>query len=479
MRKLLLSIMAACTVLVTSASETITLTVNGQGATKEIAVANALRSAIEQAFGVFVSANTEILNDNLVKDEIATISSGNIQSYQEISCVNMPNGEVAATLSATVAIGKLVAYAKSHGSSAEFAGQTFAMNIKMLDLNKRNEEQALEHMLSQLRKLAPNVFDWSLKIGNPQVDGDKYKIPMQVTAISNEASDAFYKTLIGTLKSLSLSETELSHYQQIGMPTYAFEIRSYDNLNNAWRKSVRNLLSGAITVNYEPQKTWQFVLRSNYEEFLNKLGNLIRSLNSSFAIREMGASSQLHTFGERDLNNPIAFNEDPWYGGTVESVGLAILNLHQYSIRSVQKKKQTQPTIYQNNVYTHRVEVIVDQNRIASISGFEITTNLTLNPNNAATIFQIGYSYIAKGDALSEEMNQRNYTSYAEMEADAKKAQEAYKEAVSYMEKAYELNPYDISTVKALKALTFHLREEEGMMEKYNKYNALYKEMCY
>ena len=34
----------------------------------------ALRSAIEQAFGTFVSANTTILNDEVVKDEIARLA---------------------------------------------------------------------------------------------------------------------------------------------------------------------------------------------------------------------------------------------------------------------------------------------------------------------------------------------------------------------------------------------------------------------
>ena len=46
----------------------VTLVVSGEGATKEQATHVALRSAIEQAYGVFVSANTEILNDELVKD---------------------------------------------------------------------------------------------------------------------------------------------------------------------------------------------------------------------------------------------------------------------------------------------------------------------------------------------------------------------------------------------------------------------------
>ncbi|MBQ1281361.1 MAG: hypothetical protein IIY16_03855, partial [Oscillospiraceae bacterium] len=112
------------------------------GATKEEATANALRSAIEQAFGTFVSANTQILNDDIVKDEIATISSGNIQEYSELGCITLPNGHKSVSLSATVSIGNLVSYAKSKGSSAEFAGSVFAMNMKMRKLNAENEKKA-------------------------------------------------------------------------------------------------------------------------------------------------------------------------------------------------------------------------------------------------------------------------------------------------------------------------------------------------
>ena len=53
------------------------LTVSADGETKDEAIKMALRSAIEQAYGTFVSANTMLLNDELVKDEIVTISSGN------------------------------------------------------------------------------------------------------------------------------------------------------------------------------------------------------------------------------------------------------------------------------------------------------------------------------------------------------------------------------------------------------------------
>lgn len=407
MKKILFSIMAACAVFIASASEIVTLTVNGQGATKEKATANALRNAIEQTFGVFVSANTEILNDNLIKDEIATISSGNIEQYQELSCVSMPNGEVSITLSATVSIGKLIAYAKSHGSSAEFAGQAFAMNMKLQKLNQENEVQALNHMLKQLRELAPYCFDWDLSVGSPVVDGSAYLIPMQVTAKSNEASDAFYKTLLGTLGSLSLSDQEIAEYQRVGTPVYPFEIRSYNSMEKAWRPSM--VAMSRMVENNEPQKLWRFTLRIPSENLLPKIENIIRSINSSFVIIEQSSTSYSHEFRDErvyenlynevkwDIRNgnkelyeftkkrqematlkvPTMLNEANQEPQRIHSAGIAILNLRDYTIRTGKKKKQIEPTIIANKVFTHNVIVRVEGDRIATITGFEVSNKAT------------------------------------------------------------------------------------------------------
>ena len=54
---------------------------------------------------------------------------------------------------------------------------------------------------------------------------------------------------------------------------------------------------------------------------------------------------------------------------------------------------------------------------------------------------------------------------------DQKKVIEAYKPAVPVLEAAYEINPNSLPTVETLKVLTFRLRDEEGMMPKYEKYN--------
>ena len=263
-----------------SANNVVTLTVSGQGATKKEATENALRSAIEQAYGVFVSANTIILNDELVRDEIATIASGNIQKYEELSCATMPSGEMLVTLSATVAIDKLQSYAKSHGSTAEFAGQTFAMNMKMRELNKKNEQVALTNMFYHLQELAPHVFDWQLNVGEPVVNGENYEVPMCVTAMANEASASFYNTFIGTLQSLSLSENEVEEYKKIGLETHKIELRFEDK-------------GGLKGNNYcAGQNDLVVVLRNSPMAFLNCYWHFIDAVNNAFTLQRIDGNNQ-------------------------------------------------------------------------------------------------------------------------------------------------------------------------------------------
>ena len=52
----------------------VTLTASNQGESKEAARQNALRTAIEQAFGAFISSKTEIFNDQLVADQMASVA---------------------------------------------------------------------------------------------------------------------------------------------------------------------------------------------------------------------------------------------------------------------------------------------------------------------------------------------------------------------------------------------------------------------
>ena len=151
------------------ATDEITLTVSSDGPTKDDAVKNALRTAIEQAYGAFVSANATILNDELVKDEIVTVSNGSIKDYKEISSAQTANGTYSVTLSTTVSLPNLITYAKNHGSECEFAGNTFGMEMRLFEIQKENEKTALLNLNSQLRSILPNLLRWRIDIKEPRV----------------------------------------------------------------------------------------------------------------------------------------------------------------------------------------------------------------------------------------------------------------------------------------------------------------------
>lgn len=210
-------IIAATTFAKESELNEVTLTTIGTAPSKEQAVNQALRSAIEQAFGTFISANTKIVNDALTKDEIVSLSSGNIKNYEELSCATLSNGNTTVSLRATVSIQKLTTYAKSHGSQCEFAGNTFAQNMKLRELYRQNEAKAIENLLEQLELMMPYAFQYSINItGEPKEYGSSYKVPFSVAINASENSNAAMTLIRTTLSSISLPEQELLNYKSTG-----------------------------------------------------------------------------------------------------------------------------------------------------------------------------------------------------------------------------------------------------------------------
>lgn len=271
------------------ASTTVTLVTSGTGSTKDEATKNALRSAIEQTYGTFVSANTAVVNDDLVKDEIVSISTGNIQSYQEVSCEDMPNGGFDVTVKAVVSIGKLVSFAQNKGMTAELAGNTFLMNRNIALLNKKNEALALGHLREKLVLISEKgLYDFSINVGQPKGNGP-FKVRIEITAKTNKNMDAFWKTIDETLNSLNMSREECANYENLGFETfnvcYDPSIRGYMKLTD--RKEGYRLRNEVCSV-YSLEGFIELLLtasRYSYEVYDN-LGTVI----IPYLIRRNGSS---------------------------------------------------------------------------------------------------------------------------------------------------------------------------------------------
>ncbi|WP_297514112.1 hypothetical protein [Flavobacterium sp.] len=262
-----------------SDDKTVTLTVSGTGKTLEDAKLNALRSAIEQAFGTFISSKTEILNDNLVKDEIVSISSGNIQKYNIISQTEIPNNGYAITLSATVSIEKLTSFAQSKGIKVEFNGGMFGIKIKLQKLNEEAEIVSLKNLLETSYDILNNSLDFELNVvSEPKLNfNNVYSLDFLIKIKPNNNYNKFEDYIIKTVEKLSLTPSEISEYISLNKKVYTVNINEKKYTFRTMKSKilfVNFLISCQILTNsfkfYSNEKIIKFTYDELYKSILNQ-----------------------------------------------------------------------------------------------------------------------------------------------------------------------------------------------------------------
>jgi hypothetical protein len=219
------------------------VTVSG-GETKSEAIKFALRDALEQSYGAFISSNTKILNDEIYKDEIVSISSGNIKDYEIISELQLPNGFFSVTISSQVSLKSFATYMQKKGHKVSFSGSKFSMNIKLLKLNEESEKKAINNMLIVLKDLIKSCIDFKIS-GLPSApaliplrnsntmknskEEELYKVLMEVKWGLNENYKSFTEYLKESLRSISMKNSEIEEYLRLKKSTHEFFF--YDQKN--------------------------------------------------------------------------------------------------------------------------------------------------------------------------------------------------------------------------------------------------------
>ena len=209
------------------ASDEVSIVVSSDGPTKDEAIKMALRSAIEQTFGAFVSSNTTVLDDQLVNDEIVSLSSGNVKSYKILTEDILPNNRYFVTLQATICMNKLVSYINTHtsGSAVMVNMESFDMNVRMVEMNRIAEQKIVENVITQI-ELMDNLFDYSLELEDPVLrDGGPtygvfYVIKGEIFAKCNKNTQIAVDLLMNTIKQINMSAKEIKQYEKMGLPVY-------------------------------------------------------------------------------------------------------------------------------------------------------------------------------------------------------------------------------------------------------------------
>lgn len=190
----------------------------GYGKNQNEAVLDALRNALESSYGVFINSNTTIINDEIIRDEIKTIGSGNILDYQVLEKISLDN-EITVKVKSIVSISKMISLGKSNGQQINFNGNVFAKDLKLQELYEKNELHAIQQFLLQYKTYLNNAFDYKISSHSPKFNesDNKYDIEFQIRVISNSNS---LSNLILGLKLLSMNLNDAIKYKSLNKEVY-------------------------------------------------------------------------------------------------------------------------------------------------------------------------------------------------------------------------------------------------------------------
>ena len=271
-------VLSASSIKAQTDNKDVAITSSGSGKTLEDAKQAALRSATEQAFGAFISSKTEMFNDQIVADQMASVSSGNIKSFEILNQDQLPDGRWGVTLKAIVSVDKLTSFVQAKGIAIEVKGGMFALNIKQQSLNEQGEINAVSEMVGLLHEAMQISFDYVIKSSDPKsldAENKNWEIPLVVTATCNKNIDFCANYFMKTLAAISLSPTEVETYKSLNKQVFLVSV-TYQN------KSVTYNLrkQSSVAAIHSLTSNWQFFTRlfavqsGMDESYGNGVGNI-------------------------------------------------------------------------------------------------------------------------------------------------------------------------------------------------------------
>mgnify|MGYP001190631867 CR=1 FL=1 len=247
MKKIILIItILATTGIYTQNSDIIEITTSASGITKEIAIQDALRSALEQSYGSFISTKTNIKNDELLKDEIVAITNGEIHDYELVSETKIESG-YAVTIVAKISKSVLNNFVtQSGGDAIIFDANVFSTKIRLQRLNENAEIKSVENILEILEKIYSKSIEFEFSTSNPKINerNSKWRVDFEIYTKYNENILNFNDYFSSSLEKIAMTKKQKIAYDELGKSTYPILINNefYYFRNEASYSAINNFL---------------------------------------------------------------------------------------------------------------------------------------------------------------------------------------------------------------------------------------------
>ena len=295
------------------AQESIQTTSSGYGATEQEAINIALINALQETLGVYLSSNTKVLNDKLIKDEISAITDGEVLNYKKLETKKISEQEYFVILDVTITKSKLAKYfSRNDEITLIFDGEKLQQNLKILAINKTSEINSIKNLVEVADGFLNKITNY--KIYKPQEIPDpndgKYEIEYLVEGNTNINIDELSSLVISSLNKIALDKSEIKKLKKYKQPIYDYKI--YSGNTGAQKFYFRNPAS-----------------IETLKELLNKIENSYSDFNLLIN------NSSNHKFEKtlKKSTKPILFNTDD------DQIGIwsfrALLSLEELSKDSV------------------------------------------------------------------------------------------------------------------------------------------------
>lgn len=199
--------------------KSVKIVVVGTGKSSEEAKNNALRSALEQVSGAFVSSNSSVTNNLIQNDEISTITNGSIEKYTLLDNSKYDGG-YSVTVLAIVSPENLASYiSKKTSTIAKVESALFLSNAKQMELNSIAEEKAVKNICAVFEKLLDDAYDF-IKLSatqpsiNPHLRTSEVDLSMNVVFKVNKKINVAKKYLLSNLKKIAMDDNEANEYKR-------------------------------------------------------------------------------------------------------------------------------------------------------------------------------------------------------------------------------------------------------------------------
>ena len=305
----------------------VTITSSGRGKTQENAKQAALRSAIEQAFGAFISSKTEMFNDQIVADQMSSVSSGNIKSYELLNESQLPDSSWGVTIKAVVSVDKLTSFVEAKGVAIEIKGGMFVLNIKQQLLNEEGEIKAVNDMVGLLHEPMQNSFDYIIKSSEPKsldADNKNWEIPLEATATANKNMDFCANYCMKTLGAVSLSSEEVTSYQSLNKAVFPIDVNYNEVAKTFYLRKESSLNALKMFISFWEYYTRSFIVQSGVDKLYGNDQKVkdksVSAGNSAIGIDFLTAGQQAATFTWNDKKTLLQMEQMNGY--TIKSSGV-------------------------------------------------------------------------------------------------------------------------------------------------------------